>query len=248
MATPKKNTKGMDGAAAFERFLPQTLNLTRVLPLKADATLALKNVTRGVDALMRHEIRIRRELPKVDVKALRALPDLARAVVYAAAEAERAGPQPKQQDIPKLLARARTLRDLLLASAESLATAGVFPSNEVAKIREGLGPLDSARDCVALAALFRRHAAAVKGKTPVKADLVDETERLGADLVERLEARKAPRPPTSLASALAARDKLWTLLVRRHDILWRAGAYVIGRNVDKFVPGLQHTRAPRKNA
>jgi hypothetical protein len=237
-----------DGAKAFERFLPETTKITRVTPLRADPALALRNVARGVETVMRHEIRIRRELPRADVKALRALPDLARAVVFAAAEVQRSGP--RKDDLRPLLSRARELRARLLSSAESLAAAGLVPSAEVAKIRAGLGVLDSARDCVALAALFRDHAAAVKGKSPVTRAAIDEADKVGAELVARLKpaaAKPAARAQLPAPTA-ASRDKLWTLLVRRHDALWRVGAYLFGRDVDRHVPALQAEGAKRKAA
>lgn len=232
------------GGALVERFLAQAPKGVRPTPLRADPVLAQQNVSRGVENVMRREIEIRRALPRVDVKALRSLPDLARAVVHAAEEVARMSPPPAdtkaaKAELRKLMMRARTLRELLLTSAESLVAAGVLGAAELAKIRSGLGPLDSARDCLALAALFRKHHGEVRGKTPVAPETIDEAERVGAELSKRLEAAKAQREPTSLDVAVATRDKLWTLLLERHDILWRVGAYVFGRDVDRMVPPLQ---------
>src|SRR5437870_1998456 len=80
-------------------------------------------------------------------------------LAYAAGQVERYAPPPS--DVKELLARAHRLRALLLKSADALAVAGMIPAAQVAKIREGRGSIDTAGDCVALAALFQKKAAAV---------------------------------------------------------------------------------------
>ena len=241
-----KTTKALDDAKAFENFLPEARTLTRAIPLRADAALAQKNVARGVEAVMRYRVKIRRELPSVDVDSLRTLPELARATVYAAHEVERAAP-PKT-NLREQLKRARELRELMLSSAESLAAAGIFPASDVAKIRSGLGPIDSARDCVALAELFRENLQAVKGKTPVDRRAIDEAAHLGAELLTRLKPTGGARVRGSLADLVASRDKLWTLLLRRHELLWKVGAYLFGHEVERRVPPLQSKGGTRKLA
>ncbi|HLL83236.1 MAG TPA: hypothetical protein VK420_11315, partial [Longimicrobium sp.] len=47
----------------------------------------------------------------------------------------------------------------------------------------------------------------------------------------------------SLLKALDARDRLWTLLKQRHDVLWRCGAWLYGRAVDDRVPPLPENKA-----
>jgi len=46
------------------------------------------------------------------------------------------------------------------------------------------------------------------------------------------------------------RDRLWTLVVQGHERLWRAGAYLFGKElVDRMVPPLLGARAkPRAKA
>lgn len=46
----------------------------------------------------------------------------------------------------------------------------------------------------------------------------------------------------SLSEATELRDRLWTLLLQRHDALWRCGAWIHGREVDQHVPPLQAGR------
>jgi hypothetical protein len=48
--------------------------------------------------------------------------------------------------------------------------------------------------------------------------------------------------PLSLAEATELRDRFWTLLLQRHDMLWRCGVWLHGREVDEHVPPLQARR------
>jgi hypothetical protein len=113
--------------------------------------------------------------------------------------------------------------------------------------------VDAANDCVALAALFRKHAASVRGKTVVTAANVKESAELGTRLLGLLKpaaARNANKTAKSkeIVDAVDARDRLWSLATEGHDVLWRAGAYLFGRGeVDARVPALQaRVRGARK--
>lgn len=125
--------------------------------------------------------------------------------------------------------------------------AGVLPAARIAKIREGRGPMDTVGDCVALAALFTKEAQAVRGKTPVTAAQVRETAEIGARLGAALRPKGARRKvDDNLSAATDARDQLWTLFHRTwEDQVWRAGAWLFGRAVDRHVPPL-HSRVVRK--
>jgi hypothetical protein len=48
--------------------------------------------------------------------------------------------------------------------------------------------------------------------------------------------------PLPLAEATGLRDRFWTLLLQRHEMLWRCGAWVHGSKVDEHVPPLQAGR------
>ena len=65
---------------------------------------------------------------------------------------------------------------------------------------------------------------------------------VGSALLARLKpggARRTRSLDGDRAARADARDRLWTLLVKRHAELWRAGAYLFGRAVDQHVPPLQ---------
>jgi hypothetical protein len=48
--------------------------------------------------------------------------------------------------------------------------------------------------------------------------------------------------PLPLSEATELRDRFWTLLLQRHEALWRCGAWIHGQTVDEHVPPLQAGR------
>ena len=169
---------------------------------------------------------------------------LAQALEYAARQVDRQAPSAKE--IRQLIARGRELRHVLLTAAESLAAVGIFPNHVVTKIRAGKGDIDAAGDCVELAALFAKNASAVRGKTTVTPAIANEAAEVGAKLLTVLKPRSSKAPKqvqAELREARDRRDRLFTLLVQRHDLLRRVGAYLFGVNaLDKHVPPLQSAK------
>jgi hypothetical protein len=234
---------------AYERFLPEAraLDARDVRPFRADPSLAYHNIDSGVTAVLEREAQIAEELPKIDIARVRALPELALAVCFAAAQVDRDAPT--SRGIEEKLGRARSRREIMLSSAVALAKAGVLPEPAVAKIARGSGAIDAAQDCVDLAALFTKHAAAVRGKTAVTAADVREAAALGTELLTLLKPKSAKRSrgaPAEVVSAAASRDRLWTLLAQQHRELRRAGMWLWAEEVDAHVPALQSRVAPAK--
>ena len=232
--------------ADYDEFAPvaQLLTDTDVVPMRADLPLALHNVQVGVASVMAEETRLN-ELPGTDKALLSSFPRLVLAAIFADTQIERATPPSEVQD---LLRRGAALRALLLKSADSLAEAGLLPKASVDAIRAGHGKLDSARDCIALAALFTKNAPGLRGKHPITAAQLKDASETGTALLKVLKTGRSRRAPRVGAPPADMRDRLWTLVVRRYDALWRVGAYLFGRHdVDDKVPPLQATRGGRKS-
>ncbi|HEU4533903.1 MAG TPA: hypothetical protein VFS00_07280 [Polyangiaceae bacterium] len=233
----------IDEAVGSEAEYGRFLEAARALPaaeverLSVDPAVAYHNVVAGVEAVLAREELVRK-LPGVDAKELRSLPALCLGLAFATLQVDREGRSDGQTRA--LLREAASLRRTLMAGAEALAAAGLVPAAAVTKVREGRGPIDLADDCVALAALFRKHAPALRGKTAVTAALTKRAAELGTELRTRLKpgrTRRAGAKPGESEAEL--RDRFWTLLVRGHDKLWRAGAFAYGRReVDARVPPL----------
>lgn len=243
--SPKRKPVPTEDEAARKRFENFVRDLRSIEPrdiisCRSDVKLALHNVVRGVNAVLVHEAIIRNELPKIELAHFRSLIELSQAVEYATRQVDRHAP-PK--DLKQLMARGRELRLILMSSAESLAAVGILPAHVVAKIRAGKGDIDAAGDCVELAALFAKNAAEVRGKTPVTAALVKEAAEVGSQLLTVLKPTRSKAPKElqeEVRTARDLRDRLWTLLVERHDRLRRVGAYLFGvNNLDRHVPSLQ---------
>lgn len=233
----------------YERFLAEAQALAErdVRPFRLDASVAYHNVQRGVDAVLPLSDRIRQELPSVNLEQLRALPNVSLALCFAVSQVDRDGASSKQLAEP--LKRTYALRETMLASALALGLAGTLPKREVEKIQEGRGALDAAQDCVDLAALFKKHAAAVRGKSPVTAAQVTEAARLGTDLIKVLRPRsvkKDRRPTGALKDAVDVRDRLATIVSTRHELLRRVGHWLWGDAVDQHVPALQARAVQRR--
>jgi hypothetical protein len=216
----------------------------QVLPFRADANLAYHNAKIGVASLLAVEDRVKR-LPETDLGAIVQLPAIASALCFSITQI--AQPPPAAKDTKPLLARAQRVRRKLLDSAVALATAGHFPKAIIDEIRRGTGSIDSATDCVQLAALYGKHWAVVRDKTPVTAEDLNEAADVGSRLMGVLKPQGAPRrsndateSSAARAEAMQRRDRLWTLLVRGHEAMRRAGVYLFGEDaVDARVPALQ---------
>lgn len=224
--------------ASYEQFMKEALTL--VGPFSGpwvNPSLAYHNVVAGIEAVLSKESELARDIPRFDFARAAALPELALAVIHAASLVDRSAPKPTR----KLIARAAEIRGKLLLTAEVLVAAGLMPAHEVSRIRKGSGFIDIADDCIALGRLFNDHADAIRGKSAVTALEVREASELGTRLRTILRpkgTRKAP-PEPALAQALENRDRLWTLLVERYELVRRAGVWLFGlEKGSELVPAL----------
>ena len=211
-----------------------------VLPMRGDALLAEKNIAAGVAAVLAYDAHVASHLPHVDLRELRSLPDLARAVLEAVREA---GPGDEAEE---LLVEAHALRRTLRAAVIALVEAGVLGHKDLAKVGKDRGAVDVGAECAALASLLQRRAADIEGQTPAgEADVSRAVEVASALRALFKPAGAARKPGPDGVSPIEVRDRLWTLLVIRHERLWAVGAYVYGHAVDEHVPALHAPIATR---
>jgi len=232
--------------ADYDRFIGAALALDpkQIIPCRADASLAHANVTLGLASLLAREGEARK-LPKIDVDALELLPNKCLAVAFATTQIA----DGSSGVIAIKLTRASALRRKLFLAADALADAGIFPAEKVKALHAGSGKIDSASDCVGLAALFQKHAAQAKGKHAVTAAEVTEAAAVGSDLLKLLKPSTAKKTRSDDAKQAAdARDRLWTLVKQGHEALWRACAFLYGPDeIDAKVPALQARVATTSN-
>lgn len=207
----------------------------------ADIPLAYFNVVRGVDSVLGTGSVVVGKLPDVNVVELSMLPRLAQGLAFAALQVER---EQKASSFGGLFERAQQLRRKLRKAADALAEANLLPAADIDEVwlhaqQDVLG------DALSLIALLRRNEAGIAGRSPVTTSELLEAEqfitRLRAMLGQSDDVRAGATP--ALLKALEMRDRFWTLLSQRHDVLWRCGVWLFGRAADERVPPLPVRRA-----
>jgi hypothetical protein len=232
---PKKSETVSEGQDEFEAFIDEARASKVVGVFRLDPVVAQQNVDDGVATLRAvGDARIRRELPTFDLKSIDRAEKLARAVAFAARRAE----QTTGEKSGPLIAEVTKLRAKLLTAAVAFAAQGLIPQDKVDKIREGTGPIDAAQDCVDLAALFKKHAAKLEGKSPVAPADITRAAALGAELLGKLRPKGSRRAVRSKEQQAASRDRdaLGTLLAVTYDPLRRAGKWLFGADSDDVPP------------
>jgi hypothetical protein len=201
----------------------------------ADVVLAYHNVTRGVENVLGSSLVIVGRLPDVNISELSMLPRLAQGLAFATLQVQR---ELRTAPFGKLFERAQALRRKLRKAAEALAEANLLPGADMDEVRLQ-GQREVLEDCVALTALFRRNEAAITGRSPVSASDLREVDQVVQKLRVMLGQQAEPgEGGPFVLKAMDMRDRFWTLLNQRHEVLWRCGAWLYGRAVDERVPPL----------
>ena len=223
-------------AAEYKKYLGVARAYKGVVqPMRANLHLVRHNAKVGVASVLDELQRTGKTLPEINSAELAELPDIVYATIHADTQILR---KAQATNVPEKIARGFAVRGQLLKTADALAENGLLPRERVDQIAEGKGPVDMATDNIALSALFTDNAAAIAGKHPITPAQLVEADALGKELLDLLRPTRERNGPTAINKATDDRDRLWTLVVQRHDKLWRAGAFLFGRDVDARVPAL----------
>jgi hypothetical protein len=225
--------------AYYDRYLEPALALpeAQVAVFRTDAALVLHNVRIGVSAVTGQEERIGRELPSIHLEPLIELPELAGALVYASTLVT----QPvSRREIAETIARISPLRMEMLSTAEAFARRNVLPADRVKAIRAGTGKLDMALDAVALAGLYIEYKDVLAGQHMFTREEITSLGRDGERLVQAITPHqgRSQKPAPSPTNARTIRDRLYTLVVTRHNELRRVASFLWGDQGTQFVPRL----------
>jgi hypothetical protein len=218
-----------------------------VVPAR-DVDLAVANVKSGVASLAPHLLRLAEELPKVPSAHLGDAHDVALGLLHAAGLV---GDHPATVgQVKEKEKQLHALREPMLLIGEGLALLGYFPLSRVEEIRAGHGPYDAGKDGLDLHKLYTEFAPAIANKHPFDETRLGQVLDLGTWLVRNVTPKGAVKPSSATPdqAAAALRDRFWTLLVRRHADLRKAGFCVFGETVDAHVPLLQSRVVERKLA
>jgi hypothetical protein len=232
-----------EAEAAYRDLLPLAMSLDPTLlePYPGNIAIARRNLTRGSEAFSKLEEQLKEEVKPERLEAVRQTTRLCLAAEFAVLCVDhlerRTG-----SDVPALLVVARLVRRRLLKNAEGAAEYGLVPRERVESIKKGKGPLDNARDCIALAALYREFKENLSGKTPVSEQEVDRSAQLGTRLLSLLKSdnvAESDEAPEEIFNAYQIRDRFWTLLVQQRELLWKLAGLVVGpKEVNEVVPPL----------
>jgi hypothetical protein len=164
------------------------------------------------------------------------LPALALAALFEAAKILKPA---STGEIDERLAAIRPLREAGIKQLEVFALLKKIPADVPAKIRAGTGPLDTARDAVAIPGAFHDHAKDIDGQHPFTPAMLKKLGEDGDWLVKQLRPTGAKPDPAERDPASVARDQFWAIITARHEHLRQAGAVVFGmKNLDEHVPPL----------
>ena len=246
---PSLSLSTTDPRLAFEHFRPlaQALPEAEVEVCRADVPLVRINASRGVDAISPRLEELGVKRPDLRLGELLEIKPLALALVYAADRVPITG---SPGEIAERLARLGPVREMTLLQLEIFGALGLVPVDRVRAIRSGTGKLDTARDAVAIAGMYVEFASVVTGKHPFTEEHFDILVQDGNWLVQELRPGGALRVRVERSEEALLRDRLWTLLLRRHDALREAAVALFGlRRLDEAVPPLQARQAaPRTPA
>lgn len=238
-------------AAAYKHFLPvcQQIPAADVKPCTVDVDLVRHNVDRGIAAITPHTKTVRKKLPECPIVEVLELPALSLALTFAA---DRIAAPASSGEIADRLAAMRPMRDLTLRQLEIFAELGLAPAERVRAIRAGTGPIDAARDAVAIPALFEELGGAVANKHPFAPAYLAQLNAHGEWLLQQLKPEGAVQAPSTQDPAVVIRDRMWTLISTRYDHLREAGVVVFGlKALDENVPPIGSrvvSRTPEKPA
>lgn len=233
-----------EAEAAYRFFLPeaQAIPESKIVLFRADEILAYYNVQRGTRALLARKAELSEKFSAEEIAQISQAPQVALAVVFAHQRVERLQNR-SPKEVRKKIKEASHLRKMHLLAAEANVLAGHLSATDIQSIKKGSGPTDLARDCIALADVFTLREDVLANRTPSTPALRKTMAKLGAELLSLLTPEGAvPQdvPKEELLRARDERDRLWTLLDARYDLMVSAAVRLVGRHrAEELVPPLQ---------
>lgn len=236
-----------DAYAAYQAFLPaaKALPAADILRYRIDPDIAIINIETAMNVIRAHGAQIGQHLPKIDINALRTLPELALAVKFAAVAADQVA---TDKTTSEMLAEARQIRATLLRVVGGLAATGLVPETTYEAIVRGSGTRDLAEDCVALHKVFQDGGKALKGKHAADPAMIERAGTVGSWLLRNLRKAGAPTEKQTVSPEADIRNRLATLLVSRYERLRVVAHYFHGAAYEDHAPPLMSRKLTRRPA
>lgn len=247
---PTLMPKGAETSFEAHKDEARSLTAEAVATFNGNALITLHNARAGVDAVMKMRAAIESDpsAPKVDFGRVAATVHVAEALVVAARRASQAF-DPRSELAAKLT-EVYALRDTLLVNAVAASKGGPFDAVVIARIQGGRGAIDAAQDCIDLASLFHRHAAALAGRSFVTATQIARAAELGTELLSLLKPNGVAtnyERSSAVVEATTMRDRMAALLATYYAYVARVGGWLWGLDAAAHVPPLRsRTLAPSR--
>lgn len=226
------------------RHMPEATALSpaEVVPCTADVHLAARNFVVSCDALAAHRDELDRAKVVVDWDAFDAGRDLGEALVLASA-------QPTAAKTLAVNLRALTPWSRLLASdLHTLHVRDKLSAEDLAHlVSRRRDPVERCTAVLAMVQTYRDRRDDFAGVTAVTAAELAEAEGVANKLIPRL--RRGDSADAKARDAhRAMRDRFWTLVVRQHQAIARAGGALWGFAVKDHIPTLRAGQSRRARA
>jgi hypothetical protein len=225
---------------AYKDLLPLAIGVERsqIEPYPGQLDIARHNLTMAHEAVAKLEEKLVNAANGDKLKAKQSI-KLILATEFAALRIENMECGLGSGVLPLLL-EARALRWRLLTNAEVAAEYGLLPKESVENIKRGKAQISTARDCIALASLYREFRSKLTGKSPIPEEDIERSSALGSQLNTLFKADTTVEPnekPEEVALALELRDRFWTLLLQQRELLWKLAKQVVDpKEMNDVVP------------
>lgn len=226
---------GAVASTPMSRHMPAAMALSpaEVVPCSADVHLAARNFAVSCEALAAHRDELDRAKVAVDWDAFDAGRDLGEALVLASA-------QPTAAKTLAVDLRALTPWSRLLASdLHTLHVRGKLSAEDLAHlVSRRRDPVARCTAVLAMVKTYREHHDDFAGVTAVSAAELADAEAVANRLIPRLRQGDAV-DARARAAHRTTRDRFWTLVVRQHQAIARAGGALWGFAVKDHIPTLR---------
>lgn len=208
---------------------------------RGDAIRARHNLYVGLRAIEPFRAELEKMWNPRRVAQLFADADVADGLVFASHRVQRI--DAAEKTLRDDTSRAYVVRDLMLTALECAAKFDIIPTTAVLALRAGSGAMDASLDLIGAVAVFREHASALDGKTPVTPELLEKAQSLGNSLQARITPKGQKPVGTKEAdekdAAVDLELRFYALVADKHHEARAAGREIWGRAMSAHVPALQ---------
>lgn len=230
---------------AYERILPEAMAVPEnsLATINVDITSAIITAI-GVSQRLQHLEKEMSDLPNFPIEAVKKFQDYILALFSAQSRYTFATTPPEQ--LPEILERATTWRDILIADAKALVARGHLNGEPLKELTGTHGYKNVAFDLSGLSRLLKTAWPSIEEHTGLKMTELIEVDKLALKLATAVAHREMS--PEQASAAADVRQRMFTLFCKTYDEIRRAIGYLRWHQEDgdTFAPSLYAGR-PNSN-